>query len=410
MVNNFKDYISSNLKLILLVGTYPQYSETFIIRKAIALQQRGCEVLIMARAKGNLSLLNSYDKSALPKIEYLPSDKRPSSLRGILATSTSIIYKLLTSPKGFLRLALNLKKIGRFKLKYLLRYLPFINKGYYQLVHAEFFGLGMYYEDLKELINLPYVTSGRGTDINLLPLKPNVDAERRFCKKIDKLHLVSEDLQNRVVDLSLIDPTKIFVNRPAVISATGVKNASSNASVPCILSVGRLVWIKGYDYLLQAYSILVNEGVSFKAYIVGDGPLYNELNFSIRDLGLEDSVTLCGPLPADEVEKKMMDADIFALPSHAEGINNSVLEAMRMGVPVVCTAIGGMKEVIEDHKNGILTSPRDPREMANALRELLNSVELRVQLAAEGSRTIEEEFTLELQANVFYSNYQSIFV
>lgn len=397
------------MKVILLVGTYPQYSETFIIRKAISLIDRGCEVLIMARRKGHLPLLESFDKNSLPKVEYLPGDKMPTSPREFLDSLVSLFYSLISSPFGFFELALDLSRIGKFRLKYIMRYLPFINKKHYQIIHAEFFGLGMYYNDLKEIVDLPYVVSGRGTDINLLPIKENIESEIQFCKGIDKLHVVSEDLKRQLLDQSLIDPSRIVVNRPAVTSLENFGHkASASSTIPVVLSVGRLVWIKGYDYLLQAYRILKEEGILFNAQIVGDGPLYNELYFSIRDLGLEGTVTLCGPMPSHEVEKKMAEADIYVLASHAEGINNGVLEAMRMGVPVVSTSIGGMREVIENSRSGILVPPRDPIAMSAGIRDLINSSELRARLAKEGKQVVRQKFALENQAELFYETYKSV--
>src|SRR4029077_12487758 len=130
----------------------------------------------------------------------------------------------------------------------------------------------------------------------------------------------------------------IWVNRPAVpTEKIFPKDQWAANDPPIILAVGRLVWIKGYDYLLAALSRLKQSGIAFKAQIIGDGPLYAQLRYSIEDLNLKPEVELLGPLTSVAVLERMRRADLFVLSSHAEGISNAALEAMATGLPIVTT-------------------------------------------------------------------------
>jgi glycosyltransferase involved in cell wall biosynthesis len=293
------------------------------------------------------------------------------------------------------------------------RHLPFINS-HADVVHFEFLGLGTMYQLAPALLSVSMVVSCRGTELHLLEQhEPEQAAAFVDClKRADAIHCVSDNMANKVSEVSGREDGRssgIWVNRPAVATDKIIpKNNWAENDPPLILAVGRLVWIKGYDYLLAALSRLKQAGIAFRAQIVGDGPLYAPLGYSIEDLNLKPEVELLGSLPSAEVLQRLRSADLFVLSSHAEGISNATLEAMASGLPVVTTNAGGMPEAVRDGIDGYVVPVRDINAMADRLKKLLTDSAQRERMGLSARSRAEAEFSLSRQAEVFEQMYQTV--
>jgi glycosyltransferase involved in cell wall biosynthesis len=138
-----------------------------------------------------------------------------------------------------------------------------------------------------------------------------------------------------------------------------------------VLSVGRLAHVKGVDVLLSAWAMLPEETRrACKLVIVGDGPARSELTNLAHSLGIQGDVCFAGA--SSNVQDYYCAADVFVLPSRTEGLSNALLEAMASELPVVTTAVGGAKDVVQDHVSGFLVSPEDAGDLARGLRLLLS--------------------------------------
>jgi glycosyltransferase involved in cell wall biosynthesis len=170
---------------------------------------------------------------------------------------------------------------------------------------------------------------------------------------------------------------------------------------PLLISVGQLKEKKGFGYLLKACRLLKERGYEFECQIVGEGHLREELEAQIRQLGLENDVTLCGALPHQAVIDKYKQATLFALPcvvqadGERDGIPNVILEALAMELPVVSTRHSGIPEVIEDGENGLLVPPEEVVPLANALMRLLDDPDLCMKLGSKGRAIIMTSFSVE---------------
>jgi glycosyltransferase involved in cell wall biosynthesis len=201
----------------------------------------------------------------------------------------------------------------------------------------------------------------------------------------------------------------VWVNRAAVDVDQITERRRTNSVGPMkLLATGRLVWQKGFEYLLCALARVAKRGVAFHAEIVGEGELFSSLRFSIGDLGLEKHVTLAGALTSSEVLARMQATDVFLLSSVAEGISNAALEAMASGVPVVTTAAGGMPEAVADGVEGFVVPVRDIAALADRITRLAADPDLRYTLGHAARLRAEREFSLARQADVFESIYRSI--
>jgi glycosyltransferase involved in cell wall biosynthesis len=136
--------------------------------------------------------------------------------------------------------------------------------------------------------------------------------------------------------------------------------------------------------------------------VLGDLP---RLRWTIRDLGLEDRVTLNGEASPDEVAAKLGSADVFLHPSLSEGLPNVILEGMASGLPIVATDVGGTGEAVRDDVEGLLVPPRDAHAIAAALARLWRDPVLAARLGGAGRARVAA-FTLERQTELWDAFYR----
>jgi len=397
------------MKIILLVGKFPQLSETFIIRKASGLAQAGHEVLVMSRRRGDKNIWKSFTKNF--KVEYLAVEAGPISITDLSWTLYRLLFYSLLFPFRAYKLFQSCSNEGSLKLgfKKYIKYLPFINKNKFDILHAEFLGLGVSYFFLKSFMGINYVTSCRGSDLHLVKISSEEKRENYALtiKSCDMVHCVSDEMRECVHQLTA-RTQNVIVNRPAVDEASLAYRIETINQIPQLISIGRLEWIKGFDYLLKSYAILKERGLSFQALIIGGGSLYKELKFSIEDLNIQDRVKLTGPVYHNEIKKIIRQADIFVLSSVDEGISNAVLEAMAQEIAVVSTMCGGMPEVISSGVDGLLVPARDPFAMADAITYFLHSPGMRKTMGKNAKNKIEQDFTIARQIQVFENSYKNL--
>jgi len=176
---------------------------------------------------------------------------------------------------------------------------------------------------------------------------------------------------------------------------------SQQNPVACILSVGRLVAFKGFDYLIEACAELARRGGNFVCEIVGDGPLHENLRAKIDKLNLSSRVALIGSLSQKAVLEKLRSADVFALASVVDDRSGSdvfptvILEAMAAARPVVSARLAGIPELVVHEETGLLVSPGDTAALADALERLLRDPQLRLRYGNAGRARIEQHFRIE---------------
>jgi glycosyltransferase involved in cell wall biosynthesis len=169
-----------------------------------------------------------------------------------------------------------------------------------------------------------------------------------------------------------------------------------------LLTIARLDVQKGHDVLLRAAAQVPGAHFVF----AGEGPERAALEAQASTLGLRDRVLFLGH--RTDVPELLAAADIFVLPSLYEGSSLAILEAMAAAKPIVATAIGGTDELIVDGRSGLLVPPADPQALAGALSQLLSSPELRVRLAEEARRRVEERFSASTMAARVSSVYDDL--
>jgi colanic acid/amylovoran biosynthesis glycosyltransferase len=165
-----------------------------------------------------------------------------------------------------------------------------------------------------------------------------------------------------------------------------------------IVDVARLVSVKGQAVLLQAAARLRDAGLDFQLSFVGDGPELSRLQGLAGELSLTDRTRFLGALSHEAVRDVLLSADVLCLPSFAEGVPVTLMEAMAMELAVVTTRIMGIPELIEDDRCGVLVAPGAADELAVALAGLIGDPQRRAALGRRARERILEAFDLRSSA------------
>jgi colanic acid/amylovoran biosynthesis glycosyltransferase len=165
-----------------------------------------------------------------------------------------------------------------------------------------------------------------------------------------------------------------------------------------LLSVGRLVAKKGYEYLIEACGLLAQRGLDFHCSIVGEGPRAETLETLVVERELQSRVTFTGALAAADVRHLYRQSDIFALAcvvvdnGDRDGMPTVLIEAMATGIPVVSTPVTGIPELVTDGENGFLVPERDVPALAEALETLMMDRDLRIRMGHRARERVEKDF------------------
>lgn len=164
------------------------------------------------------------------------------------------------------------------------------------------------------------------------------------------------------------------------------------AAQPHIVCVGRLTHVKGQALLVEALAQLRARGVHARLTLVGAGPKRADLEQLVQQLGLHEHVQFAGAVGQDQIQSIYRSADVFCLPSLAEGLPVVFMEAMALEVPVVASRIMGVPELVEDGRTGLLVTPSRVDQLVDALARLLEDPALRERVITEGRRKVLSEF------------------
>ena len=269
---------------------------------------------------------------------------------------------------------------------------------------------------VAKILNLPLVVSVHG--------HPDFLAGSSFIKRLwyvvqkrsDKIVTVSNSLKDVLIRKGGIRPDKITV----IHNGIGLVNTqcdpimeqkmrqelSIDNSDRIIGCVGTLRSVKGHKYLIQAMPLILDKFPHTCLVLVGDGPLRNDLERLAEKLKVRERIMFLGYRP--DVSELMNIFDIFILPSLSEGLSNVLLEAMAASKPVIATNVGGNPEVVEDGRTGLLVPPKDPKKIAEAVNELLDNKNKRLEMGKAGLERVKEKFSISKTVREYKKVYLKV--
>jgi glycosyltransferase involved in cell wall biosynthesis len=219
----------------------------------------------------------------------------------------------------------------------------------------------------------------------------------------DEVICVSED------ELSVARGRHVLPREKGIVIHNGVPDsplrANPGESCGCarMLMVARFVPQKDHETLVRA---LANLDEPFELQLVGDGPKESSIASLVRRLKIEDRVIFLGERP--DVPQLMARSHLFVLSSNWEGLPLVILEAMRAGLPVVASDVGGLREAVCHGETGYLFRAGDTDQLSGYLARLIEGAELRRQLGVAGRRSYERHFALPRQISETVSVYERL--
>jgi glycosyltransferase involved in cell wall biosynthesis len=172
-----------------------------------------------------------------------------------------------------------------------------------------------------------------------------------------------------------------------------------------VISVGRLVKMKGHSTIISPWKNIVKQNSRIKLVIVGDGPERGELEKMVEAEGVSRNVIFTGH--REDVPELLLMSDIFAQTSYTEGLSCTVIEALGAGCPVVVTDVGGNKEIITNGKEGYLIPITNQTALGEKILSLANNNELRKELVKNAMHTARK-FSLELMISKYEQLYLNL--
>lgn len=403
------------MRIAMVVGSFPALSETFVLWKVAGLIERGHEVIVLAERQGDGSehdVVQRYGLNSVVRFARRPGShlrRRPGAAVGWLTRKDA-------SGRSARR-AFAPRKLGR--LSWALGAPLFAgllgSMGRVDVVSAEQGDLGRMCLLLRErgVFDAPLSTCMIGRDCSE-PFLNDGRYRELFCRG-ELMLPVADRLRSRLIAAGA-DVSRTVVHRLPInldLFRYQPLDAGRGGQPLRLLSVGRLVEKKGLEVGVEAVASLVRQGIDVRYRIVGEGVERSRLEALIRDIGVEDRVTLCGALSQNAVAAEMAGCDLVVVPSRTaksgdtEGLPNVVNEALASGRPVVATRHAGIPEVVDD-ACGRLCKENDAGALTEALQAMLQARDRWPEMARVGRERVGTMFDYRLVAERAEALYASI--
>jgi glycosyltransferase involved in cell wall biosynthesis len=263
-------------------------------------------------------------------------------------------------------------------------------------VHNIFFELSLVGALRTHSRRLPLVVTAHLGPVSELGLRYGLPSRlyeqtvgRFILSRADSVTAVSEAVARHVLSLGASGDRLTVV--PNGVDAKRFKPAETLIQSKEVVFVGRLVFNKGPQFLVEAIPSVLAAVPQAHFTFVGDGPMLEQLKDRTRELGVENAADFLGR--RGDVEDLLAPATVFARPSLLEGFSLTVLEAMACGVPVVATPVGGTAEVMCDGIHGYLVPPRDVDALADRIVAVLVDPNEASRMGQSGRNAVETSYS-----------------
>tara|TARA_R110001583_G_scaffold101332_1_gene247782 strand:- start:744 stop:1916 length:1173 start_codon:yes stop_codon:yes gene_type:complete len=389
------------MKIGLVLPSVPAYSETFFTNKIKGLKASGHSVIIFVNS-GNK------EKDTISKIKVAPSlsgNFMLVTLKSFYYLVHSFLFHFKTSQRLYLLDRLDGVRFFQ-RIKNIISSHHIISESL-DWLHFGFGTMVFNRENVAKVIGAKMAVSFRGFDIGIYPLK-NPGCYLRIWSKVDKIHVISNDIKELVYKHGFKGGAEIIKITPAI-DTDFFKNEEEylNSEKNNFITIARLHWKKGLVYTLEALALLKKAGIPFHYTIVGDGKEYERLKFAAHQLGIYNQVTFMGKIDQELVKKKLQESDLYLQYSIQEGFCNAVLEAQAMGLLCIVSDAEGLPENIVDRESGWEVPKCNPKEFANKIIEVLNLPESKKRVISNNAKKrVSNHFTLQQQQQQFVEFYK----
>ena len=270
---------------------------------------------------------------------------------------------------------------------------------------------------VSRICGIPLAITLHGSGIFLAQRNPVFRLLARYAlKRASIITACSEDLKNGAIHIGARPETvelvlwgvqpDIFKEQKEATAALR-KRYDPEGDRLIILALGRMVYKKGFEYLIQAVPSIVSEFPQARVVFVGGGPLLSDMQHLAAELKVQDSIHFVGEVPWTQVPLYDQMCDIFVVPSildhegNLDGQPTIIAEAMVCSKPIVASRVAGIPLIIEDGINGLLVQEKSADELSKAIRKLLASAELRRKMGEANRKKVDTTLNWRNVAHTF---------
>ncbi|MDO5970567.1 glycosyltransferase [Flavivirga aquimarina] len=401
MKNNIKE-------IVFVLGSYPHDSETFITNQIIYAIEAGYDVKISVtelntiKGSSQEALIEKYN---LLSLIHIRSVKVPKSYILKVLKCLALIVLNLDSFKIILKIFTNKRKDKIKKCFQALNFKPLMKK---DVFHIQFANNSFFLADykkqgfLKKNSNLLVTFHGWDAHFNSGNLGFLKAKYKELFENVNAVILSSNYLKEKLIALGCDNnKIKIIPNGVDAYSAFPYKEKQIKTPVS-LLSVGRIVPLKGHIFGVKVVEKLVSKGLNVNYTIIGDGDFKKELKRYIDTTLVKENINLVGTKTQTEIIDYLHRSDLFLMTSvrdedgRSEAFGLVTIEAQSTGTPVIAFDTGGVKETVKEGFSGYLVKEKDVETMAEKILLLVNNTTLFNELSKNARTFVEENFNKDL--------------
>lgn len=382
------------MKVLFLTHSFPRFPGdapgSFVLRLAVALREEGVRVHVVAPAAEGVPTEEEIDGISVERFRYAPRRYEKLAYTGNMAQDVATSWSARLALVGFFGSDF-VRAVGARR-----SFDP-------DLIHAHWwFPSGVVGTWLSSLSHKPLVTTLHGTDVRLAKkVAISRPLFRRVLHQSARVTTVSNWLSSEVANL-------VSVPRPAVAPmpvATERFVPGTFREKNRFLFAGRLNRQKGLDHLIRALAAMRQHAL---LDVVGAGPLDAELRSLATELGVADRIAWMGQLKQPDLVRLYQSATALVVPSTDEGLGLVAAEGLLCETPVIAFRSGGLTDIIQDEKTGILVTPGDSVELAKALDRVIDNPVEAGDLGKAGRMFALSAFAPESAARQYADIYQRV--
>ncbi len=369
-------------KVLFFIPTFPVLTETFIEKEVLKLVERGNIDIEVLSMDGDRDKLNENLKDIVyyKRLNFLNIIPVPIFIFKNFKKFLYVFKKLKNKNTSVITLLYKIIKSCGYAL--------IIKKHEPDLILAHFLSepstIGLI---SSIMLNIPFVISAHARDVTV-----SAEYVREKIEHSKFILVCNKNARDKIISLNYnVENEKVILQYHGVevkkLQEVKAKEREDK-NIPLIVSIGRLVEKKGHEYLIEASSILKKRGINHLIYIIGPGPLYDNLNKKIESLDISSSVEILGEgkgLPFSDAISILKSADLCVFSGikteegDEDGIPNVIVEAAAMNIPIVASDAGSVSELVTNEDTGILVRSRDAYMLADAIeRQIFNRKEAEI--------------------------------
>lgn len=388
------------MNIAFFISEFPSVSETFIVNQLLELKRHNQTVHVFSKVRNKGIPVHETINNAGLLNEIVFLDEQQGNA---LKNKKALLVKCLQNPFNCNIIPLFKQVIKKTSPLSVFNFIPFFNTPKYDIVHAHFGVNGNYVAQLRKMglfKEAKFITTFHGYDLD--EQYAGTGFYKDLIHECHRFTVNSNYSKSRLLKLG-VNKNQISVLPVGVnleLFKRKIKSQKNNAEIR-LLFIGRLIKLKGPDLFIRICRLLKEKfQLKFKAKVIGDGILLDDLQNLIDEFKLNDSVVLCGSLTQERIIGEMEEADIFVLPGiYDEGKGEAqglvIQEAQAMNLPVLISDVGGMPEGIIDGISGFVLPENDLEAFAGKTVWLANNREKRKEMGQAGRKFVSEHYDIE---------------